>query len=247
MTPTFTVLVGSAGRPSLKQTLESVHRQPRVPGDQVIIAFDALDMAVDTLEQNVTLVESFGEGFVACAFNAGYHWYGIEQINHALRTLPITGSHVFTLGDDDVFTDDAYATLRPLCAADPTRPILYQFVAPWREILWDVPTMQRSRISGCCIAAPRAYVGPFPTRQYQEHDFDWMLEILRAAPRTALWLDRVLVIARPDVRGDDVAHRGIWRCHACTHFRYLEDVDQGDPFCPRCRARLTPLRQMVSA
>ena len=36
--PTFTVLIGSLGRPTLQHSLDSIARQARVPGDQVIIS-----------------------------------------------------------------------------------------------------------------------------------------------------------------------------------------------------------------
>lgn len=232
MTPTFTVLIGSIGRPSLRQSLDSIARQARVPGDQVIVAIDSFEQGDRPDVQ--ALVRSYGVGFDACAYDAGYHWLGVEQINHALRTVPLTGSHVFTIGDDDVFVDDAYATLRPLCAAHPDRPILYRFLAPWRQILWDAPRMQMSRISGCCIAAPRANVGEMSTRQYAEHDYDWMLDVLKSSGRYPLWLDECLVIARPEPRGDDVTHRGVWRCWQCQAFGFLEDVPVGDDQCPTC-------------
>src|ERR1051326_995747 len=130
MTPTFTVLIGSIGRPSLRHTLDSVARQRRVPGDQVIVGFDAFEQSAADLEARIEFVRSYGEGFQACAYDSGYHWLGVEQINHALRTIPITGSHVFTLGDDDIFVDGAYDRLRLVCAAAPLRPVLYHFLAP---------------------------------------------------------------------------------------------------------------------
>lgn len=232
MTATFTVLIGSIGRPSLRHTLDSIARQARVPGDQVIVTIDSFEHGDRPDVQ--ALVRSYGAGFDVCAYDAGYHWYGVEQINFALRTAQITGSHVFTLGDDDVFVDGAYSTLRPLCDAEPLRPILYRFLSPWREVLWDEPRMQRSRISGCCIAAPRAFVGPMPTRRYVEHDFDWMQDILAASGREPLWLDRTLVIARPDPRAADVAHRGVMQCWACRAVRYYEDIEIQNPYCPAC-------------
>lgn len=235
MTPTFTVLIGSIGRLSLRHTLDSIARQARVPGDQALVAFDSFEQGDQDLEARHALVASYGDGFASVEYDAGYHWFGIEPINHAIRTRRATfGSHVFTLGDDDVFVDDAYATLRPLCAAAPLRPILYRFLAPWREVLWDVPQMQRSRISGCCIAAPGPFVDEFPTRQYVEHDYDWMVSILSAAAIDPLWLDRVLVIARPDVRGAGVAHLGVWQCARCGTVRYLEDL--AGATCPTCGA-----------
>jgi hypothetical protein len=246
--PTFTVLIGTIGRPSLRHTLDAIARQPRVEGDQVLVAIDSHQIdAAETphelegrMRRIEALVASYGPGFEVYQHDSGYHWFGIEQINHVLRTRPITGTHVFTMGDDDVFVDDAYATLRPLCADDPGRPILYRFLAPWRELLWDQPRMQISRISGCCIAAPVHAVGLFPTRKYVEHDYDWMLDILERSGRDPLWLDRTLVIARPDARGDDVTHRGIVRCWACHQWAYREDVTLRTTTCARCRVVLQP-------
>lgn len=246
MTSTFTVLMGVLGRPTLKAALDSIARQGLIPGDQVLVG-------IDTYEQGArpdveALVRSYGRGFEVCAFDAGLHCWGTAQINHAMATFPITGSHVFTIGDDDVFVDGAYDRLRPLCAADPLRPILYRFLAPWRQVLWDEPRMLRSHISGCCIAAPATFVGLHPVlnehgQPYPEHDFDWMQAILRKSEREPLWLDDVLVIARPEVRGADVTHRPLMRCWACHDMRFGEDVDVlREPHCPRCRA-VIDLRQ----
>ncbi len=244
MTPTFTVLIGSAGRETLRQTLDSIKRQRRVRGDQVVVCFDAFERDTAWLHAQMTFVESYGPGFNALWHDAGYHHYGVPQINAAMRDIPLTGSHVFTLGDDDVFVDGAYETLRPVCEADPLRPVLYRFVAPWRELLWEKKVLTMSRISGCCIAAPLAFVPPMPDkthwedgRLYVEHDFHWMETILANAAerlREPRWLTAVLVIARPPQRGEDVAHRGILQCWHCKAWRYLEDVDLRDTRCGHC-------------
>lgn len=241
MRPTFTVIMGTLGRPTLRQTLDSFARQARVDGDQIIVAIDSFEQGDRPDVQ--ALVRSYGDGFLVCAHDAGLHCWGTAQINHAFTTLPVTGSHVLTLGDDDVYVDGAFSRLRSICGVDPLRPVLARFVAPWRELLWDVPIFQRSRISGCCIAAPRAFVGLHPVlnpagQPYPEHDFDWMTDILVKAERPPLWLDEVIVIARPDRRGDDVVHRGVLQCWSCKSWRYLEDVNALDPYCPRCRAVL---------
>jgi hypothetical protein len=246
MTPTFTVLMGVLGRPTLKASLDSIARQDRVPGDQVLVG-------IDTYEQGErpdveALVRSYGEGFEVCSFDAGFHCWGTAQINLALAMIPITGSHIFTIGDDDVFVDNAYATLRPVCAVDPLRPVLYRFMSPWREVLWDRKRMERSKISGCCIAAPRAFVGPHPTvnaqgQPYPEHDFDWMQAILKASGRDPLWLDEILVIARPEARGADVTHRPLMRCWACPWACFGEDTSLTDTYCPRCHVVLDVRKQ----
>src|SRR5262245_34201778 len=103
MTPTFTVLIGTIGRPTLKTSLDSIARQVRLAGDQVLVAIDSFEQGARPDIR--ALVESYGPGFVAVHYDSGYHWYGIEQINYALRTVHVTGSHVLTIGDDDVFVD----------------------------------------------------------------------------------------------------------------------------------------------
>lgn len=255
MTPTFTVIIGSAGRNTLTETLESIARQKRVDGDRVIVCFDAFEKTEADLEPLHALVWKYGDWAIPCLHDAGYHFYGVEQLNAILTRGYVQSSHVITLGDDDVFVDGAYETLRPIVAADPLRPVFYKFLTPptdpqgrpWRDILWDVPRLIRSRISGCCIAAPAPFVGPFDTKTqnpdgspYVEHDFDWMVEIVTRSGREPLWLDEVLVLARPDAYQPaygraTVKHKGLVRCWRCPHWRYLEDVSVLEPHCPKCK------------
>lgn len=246
MIPTFTITIGSAGRSSLKAMLDSIARQERISGDQCLVCFDALDRTADELIENMRLVHSYGEGFHATVHvgvaqsekiippcqpyprgvtiepGGSYHWLGVEQINHLLQKVNITGSHVFTIGDDDIFVDGAYSLLREVCARNPLRPIIYRFQAPNRWLLWDKPRMKPCYISGCCIAAPTPWVGLHPTDIETTHDYQWMMDILNKAGTEGyepVWLDYVGVIARPDRLH---AHQGIWTCpQNCGRWGYV--------------------------
>ncbi len=198
MTPSFTVLIGSSCRDSLWHSLDSVARQNRVTGDQVIVSIDAHGRG--PCEDVQERVRSYGPGFVATSYDAGYGWLGVEQINHAMRTIEMTGSHALTIGDDDVFVDGAYDAFREACAQDPLRPVLWRFVAPNRWVLWDRPRMAACLISGCCIAAPMPYVDLMHTRLETTHDFDWMAAVIEKAAqdgKAPVWLDYIGVVARP--------------------------------------------------
>ncbi len=229
MTPTFTVLIGSKARASLQATLDSIVSQALV-GDQVYVGFDGLQvdlaqMALWTLAQDAAWMKDVVRVYrhvgtnrdtttkvipskwsqtrkpIAIPPGAPYSWLGVEQINYAIRSLPITGSHVFTLGDDDVFVPGAFAHLRAIAAEDPLRPLLYRFVAPWREVLWDKPRLQIAKISGCCIAAPRIFVDEHPTAIEPTHDYRWIEAIVAKATAAGYpprWIDYVAVVARPD-------------------------------------------------
>ena len=236
VTPTFTVLVGSKCRPELKDSLDSVAAQERVPGDQLIISIDSFERG--PMPEVQEMIRGYGEGFIAIDYNSGYHWLGVEQINHAMRTIPMTGSHIFTIGDDDVFVSGAYKLLRQVCARYPQQPIVYRFSAPNRAVLWDKPRMRACLISGCCIAAPVQYVGLHPTDIETTHDYRWMMDIISKARHDGfppVYLDFVGVIARPENKRQ---WAGIWTCPnwECGMWGY---VDTGKlSSCPRCKRDL---------
>jgi hypothetical protein len=241
MRPTFSILIGSAGRPTLAATLESIASQDTIPGDQIYVGFDAYKKPLAALEALAAGVAQYNDlgaaEFIPYTYlgiadtekripppwsklgdrdhvipaGAPYYWLGVEQINHALRTYPISGSHVLTLGDDDVFVPGAFDVIRAAAATDQARPVLWQFLAPWRAVLWDRPRLAVGRISGCCIAAPRQYVGLHPTAIDETHDYHWIRAIVdaaRAHGRPPIWLEYLAVVARPaagEAYGDRVA------------------------------------------
>lgn len=212
MRPAFTILVGSAGRPTLPQLIESFLNQERTPDDHLVIVIDSHEKSDEELSRLRDLCDQTAEGdpsVLCCEYNSGYHFYGVEQVNAAIRSvLPgLLCTHVFTNGDDDVYTKDAFKILRPICEEFPLTPILFQFISPWRSVLWDLPRLRMSHISGCCIAAPKAFASPMKTqttwpgtsRPYVEHDYEWIEEIVHKSSVQPYWLEKILVIARPDI------------------------------------------------
>ena len=235
MKATFTVVLGSLGRPSLKTLLDSVARQRRLPGDQCIVSIDAFEQGERPDVQ--ALVRSYGEGFVACAYDSGYHYLGIEQINYAMRSIWLTGTHMLMIGDDDVFADGAFEAIRPFCSKDLLRPVLWRVLspkslsAPYDRELFPVMQYEYGRIGGSSIAAPMPHVRPLTTEQTLWHDNWWLTDVIHNSGVEPLWLDYTPVITRPEPRGDDVTHRGVWRCWHCERWRFLEDVSPTETHC----------------
>lgn len=209
--PSFTVLVGTIGRPSIVNLVHSfVNQEGRTEGDQLILTIDTHNRAEADADRAFEAVKGLErkDGVLLYRMGAGYNHFGVPQINWAWRNAPITGTHILTIGDDDVFVPGAFAALRSKCAASPNCPILFRFVAPWREILWDREgVLERGRISGCCLAAPRRFNAEHPTDPKAAepdctHDFDWIEGVVgraKEAGHEAVWWDEVLVVARPDV------------------------------------------------
>lgn len=226
--PSFSIVLPTLGRPTLERTLASCVPQLSAR-DEVIVVRDSFEDP-DDVHRVRERVASFGPQFRYLEHDAGFHCFGVTQGNVGFAQA--TGDVFLAIGDDDAYASHALATLRTVMAHDPARPVLFQFLTPWREILWDEPRMMRSRIGGGCIAIPRAWFVPQPEdAHYPEVDFDWMLAILAKSPEP-LWLKDVLFLARPDLRNGKVP-TGVSRCSQCRGVRYHEDLTGGA--CVLCR------------
>lgn len=244
MSVTFTAVLGVAGRPVFKNMLDSLQRNMG-PGDQVIVVVDSFEWGPKPEVHD--LVHSYGPQFECYAYNAGYHFLGAEQMNYAFRNVPLKGTHILALADDDVLVDGAYDTYRAALEPDTSRPLLPRFVCPFgidfatgqihgdqRCVLWDIPRMQIVRITSA-VVFPQRFLQMWPVALDCCSDYYWMETILAAAKAEGhdpLWLDYVSIIARPDQlarRGDDIVHQGVWICDACngrdagTGWGFIED------------------------
>lgn len=193
MTPTLTIVVPTIGRPGLQRTLNSIEQQALIPGDRVLVVYDSYDRQPGHDVQ--ALVACYGARFEYLEHDAGEHWYGIAQLNHAMAQRQTT-DFLCALGDDDVYVKDAFKRLRP--RLEPGRCALFRFRSPWGEVLWDAPVLRRTHISGCCLVAPTAHLQPLSTRHYVESDFDWIESTIEATGEPPVWVDDCLIVARPD-------------------------------------------------
>ncbi len=229
---TLTIIVPTIGRPTLETTLQSIARQDLRAGDRVIVA---LDMYQEPPRPDVAaLVARYG--FDLLPIDGGVHFMGNPQLNAALAT--VTTDYVCALGDDDVYVDGAIARLRPKLKDG--RAVLFQFYAPpylvagdpRRFVLWADRVLRVANISGCCIAAPREALVPVSDQQRCEVDFDWIVEIVAKTGHKPLWMEDVLIIARPDLRNGQSVHRGVVRCQGCGETGFAEDYEDG--LCADC-------------
>ena len=223
MTPTLTIVVPTIGRPTLETTLQSIARQALIPGDRVIVALDTYQEPPrpDVAE----LVARFG--FELLEVDGGVHFMGNPQLNAAIARC--TTDYFCALGDDDIYVDGAFETIR--AKVKPGRALLFQFYAPpylvagdpTRFVLWADRVLRVANISGCCIVAPRAALVPVSDQQRCEVDFDWIVDIVAKTGHKPIWLNDVLIIARPDLRNGEPVHQGIATCPGCGFRGFRED------------------------
>lgn len=153
------------GRP-LARTLRSINHQRR-PGDEIIVVHDAIDGRDPEVFK---LCEWYGARYVECAFDA--HSWGHKEIQHGYAHA--TGDFIAGCDDDDVFTPDAFTAIRDRIAElrEP-RPLMFQFMTPWRVVLWEEPAVVENRIGGHCLVFPNIpeRIGRWTERYNGDYDF----------------------------------------------------------------------------
>jgi hypothetical protein len=227
MTPTLTIVVPTIGRQTLETTLASIARQDLRPGDRVVVALDTYQ---EPHRPDVAaLVARYG--FELLPVDGGVHFMGNPQLNAAIATC--TTDYLCALGDDDVYVDGAIATIR--ARLKPGRALLFQFYAPpylvagdpRRFVMWADRKLRVANISGCCVVAPREALVPVSAQQRCEVDFDWIRDIVAQTGRRPIWLEQVLIIARPDLRNGEPVHQGVATCPGCGFRGFVEDFAGG--------------------
>ncbi len=225
MTPTLTIVIPTIGRPTLKDTLDSIARQALVPGDRVVVALDT--HAEPPRPDVAELVARYGKQFQLLKVDSGYHFMGNPQLNAAIRLCRT--DYLCALGDDDVYVDGAMARLRPKLRDG--KAVLFQFYAPpflvhdnpRRFVLWAARQLRVANLSGCCIAAPRKALVAVNPEQRIEVDFDWIEAIVAKTTQKPIWMNEVLIIARPEIRDGQPVHQGVSTCLGCGYVGFTED------------------------
>lgn len=195
MTPTLSLIIPTAGRETLRRTLESAAPQI-LPGDECIVVGDTLDGALPQ-------TEAICADYPWCRYlaHAGMqHTYGHEQFDVGLQAA--RGDWLLGNDDDDIWTPDAFATIRATIASlDQPRPLLFRFRSHWGQVYWThAGALGPGTIGGHCLVQPGHQHGKVGRRIFQHYEGDhaWIMDTLqRWAPVEPHWIDHVIAIARP--------------------------------------------------
>jgi glycosyltransferase involved in cell wall biosynthesis len=179
------------GRP-LERTLRSVNHQ-RQPGDEVIVVHDAVD-GVDP--EVKSLCAAYGCRYLECDF--GRHSWGHLEICAGMAAAE--GDWIVHNDDDDVATPDAFRAIRDRIAelAEP-RPLLFQFMTPWREVLWAERQLALARIGGHCLVHPNDPVRIAPMTECYQGDYDMIRGTvdLWGGDEAIVWCENLIAWTRP--------------------------------------------------
>lgn len=224
MTPGIAVVIATLGRPTLEDTLRSIVGQGLTAADRIVVVRDSHGDAEDTSDVRGRLA-AFAPHVTYLEHDAGQHYYGGTAQSNAGFGLVHPDQVLLSIGDDDVYVDGAFDRIRPLIAEDPDRPVLFQVLVPWRQVVPSRRRVKRHAINGSGIAARRSHFGDFPLSGIPSADFDWLTGAIAKSGKVPAWIDDVLVICKPERRNGQLATQGVTYCALCHQVRFREDVD----------------------
>ena len=168
--PLFSVIVPTAGRPTLKRTLRSIRRQVR-DDVEVIVVSDGEQPGAEAIAR-----EQAGE-LPAVSFITGPksgrwgHAQRMEGIKHA------TGDYLLFMDDDDVYRRNAFNHIRRATRQHPGRVIIFRMKRV-DTILWQRPQMEEGQVGTAQFIVPNlpGKLGSWVTNERYESDFDFISE-----------------------------------------------------------------------
>ena len=193
-TPTLSLIIPTAGRASLRRTLESAAPQV-LSGDECIVVGDTFDGPLPETEaicRDFPFVTYYGyRGF-------GHNW-GHAQINSALERC--TGDYILGNDDDDIWTPHAFDAIRMAARDYPGRVLLFRFRSYLGGfVFWHTPGpewIKQGHIGGHCLVMPNipGKIGQRTDRY--EADFDQLVETLELHEEPPVWCDYIIAEQRP--------------------------------------------------
>lgn len=186
----ISVVVATAGRPTLEAALRSIHEQ-MLDGDEIVLVNDGGDIPVELLTEYVDCYDEVIGG------DRGY-----TARNHGIGLA--TGTHLAFLDDDDVYLDGALQAMRR-AAAD--RPVVFRMDDPDHGILWDEPVLKFANVGTPMFLIPndrRAGRWEPYNREGRGGDFVFLQQSVEkmGAP---IWRTEIVAQIRPHLRVQSAA------------------------------------------
>jgi hypothetical protein len=180
----LSIIIPTAGRPTLAATLETLARQLHAD-DQVLVVGDGEQLLARELVGALPTPpwRYFEHGPTRDT--------GRSQREFAIARA--TGDYLCFMDDDDVFTDGALDTIRAHARAHPGRPLMFRMEDRFGTILWQAPEVAYANVSGHMLVVPNlaGKVG-----HWDKNDFEFIVQTLDLQGEP-VWLEDVIAVLRP--------------------------------------------------
>lgn len=185
----LSIIIPTSGRRSLGRTLDSIRDQELIDGDEVLVIADGPQPLAREVFERSGLKGQYVETVATRDF-------GGSQRNRGLDLS--VGHYLLFMDDDDVYSVDAFATIRQALAENPERPHIFRMrYATNGRILWKDRSLMLGNLSTQMITFPNR---PDLLRwdPYHGHDFRFLIKNLVLWTADSLvWRDEIIAIIRP--------------------------------------------------
>jgi len=188
--PSLHLLIATIGRESLLRMLESLQPQLQEQ-DFLTVVFDAIDEnSVYVRAEEVLKEFSCSSSIIMEPKNLG--WWG-HAIRNKYSQLP--GDFILHADDDDIYTEDAMATIRQICT---DRETLYVFKMQYSDgrTLWIDPVIKHCQIGTPMGVIPSSYNAKTRWAEAFAGDFTFYAALGARVPNVE-FVDHVIYLVRP--------------------------------------------------
>jgi glycosyltransferase involved in cell wall biosynthesis len=193
MTPTLSLYIPTAGRPTIRRAIESVADQV-LPGDEVIVCGDTHDgplPATEAICAEYPFVRYIGH-------DAGRHDWGHSQCAAAIAAA--RGEFVNGADDDDRWTPGALDAMREAIVRHGRVPLMFRFVANFGAVVWQRPyVIGKGLVGGHCLCAPNVPDRLGTWGPEYEGDYEFVAGTIARWGRAGVapvWIDRIIARQR---------------------------------------------------
>jgi len=176
---TFSIVIPTVGRDSLRSTLQSIKQQELMPGDEVLLINDG--PKTDALRQMWQEARLPGE---LISLDDGPH----QDWGATARTTGgsiAAGTHLLWQDDDDTYLPGAFSVIRRECASTPESFLLFRMAYPNGWLVWRDHQVTCGNVSTQIFIAPRKLtLGTWGSRYHG--DFDFISSSIQKNPDTAV-------------------------------------------------------------
>lgn len=187
--PTFSILIATSGRPTLRRTLESIRSQTLIPGDEVILIGDGPLPEVEALFREFNLPGFYME--IPGPFDDSGH----TPRNMALPKA--TGDYILYMDDDDAYYPGGFDNIRPVIRQFPGKAFLFQVLHENGIPFWRDPVLELGRVCGLMFVHPNipGKYAKWPCRR--GGDFVFIRDTMALMKEPPLWRKEMMAVIRP--------------------------------------------------
>jgi len=196
--PWLSVVIPTIGRPSLTRTLDSLDAQPESDGLEVLIVGDTYSgESAELREAREHIRDDRDEDrYHWIGHNGGIHCFGQPQRTAGAREA--SAPWVWFSQDDNIGAQGGLAAIKlAIAEQEQPRPLFFRWRAPWRQIIWSVPTLAHGNIDADCLVFPRDIAHQVVWGLSYEGDFEAATQAFNLVGGNVGWIDELVSIARP--------------------------------------------------